>query len=756
MPALNDLKAALPSVPSTQVHQVVWGQAAAAPLAASLAPEELAPWSEWMADHPALTGPQAPTGRPGLGTPDLVYLTIAGQGVLARRAVRRDRTLVCHILLFAADEVDAHLALGLHDWDGWLVPGPWQGTGTAPLSCLSTAELRKAAVAGLERLRERARALPPEHLTALVAAVLDDPAGRYAAVGTVADPPALLCGLLDITGGITGQASPSGDGLWGPSGAGDRTRHVWTFATRQANEPATEQPRVVVVPATAARPPHPSRRRIHLDEATPMEETELAACMVGLYQRAGADEVHALWPPDGVPRPEWYAGVTLAPGVLGPMTRLLTRAASGVLSEAEKKYLASTVAGERAKEIVPELDTAHLTRLMRGWPERSWPAVTRLLQVEAVTRCLRTQPGWEELLEATARLAGSEALVRSSLAAWWREQKQRPPVPERLTRLRIALALGLLPRAGDPLVRQILSDLSTVELVRYAAVFAERDPVLAGLLLDSMAERPRQPAERAELGRILDELDYLVPTVERIAAERPQTAVRHYKDILAHAYGASLPDVATARAVLARAAKHYDPVPTSLVQALLAHAPQPQIRAVIEQATEQATESERNSPEEQQANATPSDSAKPTGAGEGSGTGEPAVKAQPRARRHEARSPAPEGEPVSAVGGADSAATPTVGAVAVSVGAMKPASGTVAAFGGAVAVSDAAAGEDRVAAGAEAEEHPMSTGNGVTPESSHRWRSVAAQGEWFRIDRPIVATVLLAGIMCVLILLLLA
>jgi hypothetical protein len=198
-----------------RVHQIVFGSSKRSlidstgmgPIASSIPVSELARWSRLCNNGDLLSGGWADIDDPDLRP--VVGGLIIGQDPAIGIALRLFPALdggrpshQLHVLLGPPGMVNAHLSLGLHDWDGWLLPGKEL---PAELPILEMVALREIAETGRQTLLHRAERERPA-LTHLVSQVLATPTASYQAPLTHDDDVlAITARLLDTVGPLAGR-----------------------------------------------------------------------------------------------------------------------------------------------------------------------------------------------------------------------------------------------------------------------------------------------------------------------------------------------------------------------------------------------------------------------------------------------------------------------------------------------------------------------------------------------------------------------
>lgn len=343
------------------VHQVRYrwteesllGERGMGPAESSLSREELAVWDARMRDHVWATGAQ----------PGYTFLRTDGRGALIRKVTTEAGGRPgssAHVLI--GRPLVAGMAVGLTTWPGWdapeLVPLPW-------------AELSPVAHDGMQDVRRRSRALPPDRLATLVAHLLDA-SGEPFSVLAEPDPVAVVLAFGDLVG------RPA------------------TFATDEADDNGAGMPEVVFLREAPFSTTVAARRRLTAEVAPADAELHtFAIAMVEAYRtlgREGLNRIRVTVPPADVAGARaWARRAQFRPGVLADLTRLHLLAPETlddlVADPATVTATAGTAAaGDLAYALGQALPDALLTCLIPVALGRAVPPTGEHLVLEALAK----------------------------------------------------------------------------------------------------------------------------------------------------------------------------------------------------------------------------------------------------------------------------------------------------------------------------------------------------------------------------------
>lgn len=469
-------------------------------------------------------------------TASLVHLVFEDEAAVLRKLPSRNPhgrggATLTHVLVGDPRTIDAQLALGLHDWPGWLDREP-DGTG-ADLAALGLDDLREAARPGLAALRDRVAEVPPEQLTALIARVLAEPAEDFSVITRPHLALPTMTALLDIAGPVSGRP--------------------WTFASRESTDKGAHQPRVVFL---AARPPQSmyinQRRRVDVTEPPPDPDTgRFAAQLVELYREAGHAALerirprHPLHGADDVDA--WRRTVRVVDGrISDPRVRLDVFLDDALL---ERVVARDALVHERA-QMTGELrkqPAEWLIEALRRWHRLEkraarHPELRDLLTSEAVEACLAGQ-GTDALVEATR---DAEPKPSSVTDVFHRQVPHEGLDLSRSGHRRLVIAALDLAMPADALDHTGLFAASPADelldlVVRYTRYF----PDAMHLVLHHLAGAGHSPVA----AQVWYEQDLLLEPVDRIARGDRAKEVDCFRQLLLAAHGPRVDGAAAATLV---------------------------------------------------------------------------------------------------------------------------------------------------------------------------------------------------------------
>ncbi|MFJ9894373.1 hypothetical protein ACIQPR_13760 [Streptomyces sp. NPDC091280] len=492
-------------------------------------------------------------------TASLVHLVFEDEAAVLRKLPARNvhgrgGATLTHALVGDPRTIDARLALGLHDWDGWRETEP--AGASAVLDPLDLADLSEASATGLAGLRERAAGIPPEQLTALLGRVLGEPAADFTVITRPSLALPMMTALLDIVGPVTGRP--------------------WTFAGRESTDVGGHQPRVVFLTA----PPPPSyyvNRRLRVEPATVPPDPDgprFAGQLTELYLSCGHTALarirpqHPLAGADDVAA--WQRSVPVVDGrIAEPRLDLDVLVDDELL--ATRGHL-PTVHTRLAAELCYE-PVDWLAAVVRRWGPDELRAVRHpdlrdIVLKGALRSCLGVlEPAADPLVEA---IAAARPEPRTVAAAF----RRRLPDggldlidPQHLRLLVVALSLGLMDSELDR--PETLAATPATVLVDFVADYGHRFPDAAYVVLrrwlGSAADRQDG---HADVTHVWYENDLLLSQVERIADHDPVKERECYRLLLSAAYGPSL-SAGNATALMRHAG---DRAPSGLLAAALERA----------------------------------------------------------------------------------------------------------------------------------------------------------------------------------------
>jgi hypothetical protein len=508
-------------------------------------------------------------------TAGLVHLVFEDEAAVLRKLPARNvhgrgGATLTHALVGDPWAIDAHLALGLHGWDGWRESEP--AGQSAVLDPLDLTELREAAAVGLAGLRERTADIPSEQLTALIGRVLGEPAADFTVITRPSLALPMMTALLDIVGPVAGRP--------------------WTFAGRESTDVGSHQPRVVFLSA----PPPPSyyvNKRLRVEPATVPPDpdgTRFAGQLAELYRSSGHTALARIRPQHPLAGAKdvaaWQCSVPVVDGRITEPRLDLDVLVDDELLRTRGRLL--SVRARLATELCHE-PVDWLAAVVRRWDRNEsravhYPELRDIVLREAVRTCLGVlQPGADALVDA-AEAAGPEP--RTVASAFHHEVPAGGldlTDPKHLRLLVVALRLGL---ADSELDRQeTLAATPATVLVDFVADYGNRFPDAAYLVLRrwlgaAAAYDPYNQGVRAGVTQVWYERDLLLSQVERIANGDRYREHECYRLLLSAAHGSRLSG-ADATALMYRAG---DRAPLGLLAAALEQAADDSAEWAIRQA----------------------------------------------------------------------------------------------------------------------------------------------------------------------------
>jgi hypothetical protein len=501
-------------------ERTLTGSSGVGPVLSSLQSEtELAQW-----EHRLLAADWAAAAVVGSATvPALVYLRFADQAVVMRKETVTDPhgrggSPLTHALIGHESVLDAWIALGLHDWTGWIrkdnVP--------AGLGLLDGAQLRVAADAGYRTLRDRAQRLNHNLLAALVATFLSDPSGRFSVYPpdepTTAVPAAeLMCGILDVLGEIGGLP--------------------WTFSTGEEEEPATaSRPRVVFLRkakgfSTRGATGHSvtvGQFAWRAKKDNPENEARLHDFGVALadgYSRMGPSVIDSRRPPEPIctlgDAIAWSVKAQIVPGVLDDFGYLL-------LAIGENQIDSHRVAAFKKESGffdrgIAAMSAEVFSRLVVVWG----PGKEAAQAYPEIAEAIRREAAWRFAVDG--RPPGGEiAMALGAGPVVWLDQLGRCRA-ERGRRGLLDAAARIAPllssEANGEVVRLLAAELAPADMLVLAHDWSRTVPTVSTQLLIAVAaQRAMTESQRADCRARLREFRFLVPTMERCFPHDPHSA----------------------------------------------------------------------------------------------------------------------------------------------------------------------------------------------------------------------------------------
>ncbi|MFC0038624.1 hypothetical protein [Actinomadura rayongensis] len=502
----------------TWSDRLLIGGSGLGPVASSLGPDALRMWNQRLA------GGDIAVGQWFHGAPECVALgaltfgQTGGEGAVLRVLPARDPngriSQVVHALVGAADTVDARLALGLHDWSGWITA---DAAGRTPptLRPEHARDLRKLADAGLDVLPVR-----PDALRGLLAGVLAAPADAYTAE-IAPDDYGLVAGLVARLDGT------AGDLPWTVMLGADVTR-------------AAVRPRVLALASPEAR-----RGRTLLTTAPPADPRFARAA--GLLADLGAGALTRPAAPLSDPELllDWVeAEHQRASTVL----TLVDRALDGTLDEPGRRHLNGPAGQERLRAETRLVPIAVLADRLARWaahPPRGLDEAGRTLSRIGALRYLADAEQDREAAKRLLTAAGALGVGQEAadvLAQWRAGQAEITPTHEHGA-IFFALRFGL-DLSADPTIGALLPGMTPVRLLRWSAELAAADDTRAArhflATAHAGAARSRRRRGDADVRELLRETEAFHDTIARIVlaedlAGDAETAL--YRQVFELGYG---------------------------------------------------------------------------------------------------------------------------------------------------------------------------------------------------------------------------
>jgi len=517
-------------------ERTLTGSSGVGPVLSSLQSEtELAQW-----EHRLLAADWAAAAVAGSATvPALVYLRFADQAVVMRKETVTDPhgrggSPLTHALIGHESVLDAWIALGLHDWTGWIrkddVP--------AGLGLLDGAQLRVAADAGYRTLRDRAQRLNHQLLAALLGTFLSDPSGRFSVYPpdepTTAVPTAeLMCGILDVLGETGGQP--------------------WTFSTGEEEEPATaSRPRVVFVRkakgfSTRGATGHSvtvGQFAWRAKKADPENEVRLHDFGVALadgYSRMGPSVIDSRRPPEPIctlgDAIAWSVKAQIVPGVLDDFGYLL-------LAIGENRIDSHRVAAFKKESGFFDRGIAAMSADVFGRLVGVWgPDREAAHAYPEIAEALRREAAWRFAVDGLAP-RGEIAMALGAGPAVWLDQLGRCRAERGRGGLLDAaarIAPLLPPEANGEVAGLLAADLAPADMLVLANDWSRTVPTLSAHLLIAVADRRTMTKpQRADCRARLSEFRFLVPAIERCFPHDPRSAGNLSARLLSSIFGVEL------------------------------------------------------------------------------------------------------------------------------------------------------------------------------------------------------------------------
>jgi hypothetical protein len=550
------------------VHQVVYrwadptltGIRGVGPVATSLSQVALERWDGQLRESvwASAADPSAAGSRPGpgqAGTPGTgptavravgyAYLLVPAGAAVIRKVPTvdgdgRPGSTFAHVLVGSPEQLTVGMALGLYAWPGWL-SAPAQPLDGGRLTPLALPDLIGAAESGLAHLDEPHRQLTApvtELVTAVVDAVLADPAAPVTIVGAVPSPLTTVHALTSILE---------------PAGA------PWTFGTRERTDLGAAAPRLILLPpGTDLLAADQDRCRVRADQRSPAHpEARFARALVREFLRSGRAGLVALHPPGPIAATadvaSWEQRVSVAPGILpgdvaDAARRLLAEAArreDWELFEAQDGAFARAGLGRLPDDALIDLVGtvgARLTGPGRAvaWGRGQLLAGDAILDV-AVGGCLRgPYPDRRPLLAATAALPLPAELAHAELADLLPRLARPVPVNQRLDLLRIMSTLGSPMTSDDRLTLSMFADVPGSHLLDLAVQLAGRERDLATLLAEIVAVRRDPVLVEMRTDNAWPLRHYLGELVRALGVDLTETT-RLFNVLFGAAYGRRLP-----------------------------------------------------------------------------------------------------------------------------------------------------------------------------------------------------------------------
>ncbi len=521
-------------------EQTLTGSSGVGPAASSLRSKtEIAQWEQRLlaADWAAAA---VTSGAP----PALVYLRFNGQAVVMRKEAVTDPqgrggSPLAHAVIGPASVLSAQVALGLHDWDGWIS----QASVPASLGGVDAADVQTAAEDGYRALRDGVRELNQHLLAALLATVLSDPSGRFSVYppdnpgfGLPAGSPVLaaklMCGLLDVLGEVGDQPL--------------------TFSTGEAEEPPTaSRPRLVFLHraktfSTRGRTGHhvtmgqPAWRAREANQEDEQRLWAFGKSLVGAYAQMGPGVIDRLRPDQPIctlgDAIAWSGRAQLTPGILNDPGYVLLVAIGE--SQLDDDTIAALWKKPEFHKAIPALRPEVFEQLPRAWaPGQQAPAANPAIAGE-----IRREAAWRYIDSGEAP-DRNIAVALGVQPGEWIDQLRRCRQARGLAGLRTAapLAAPLLPPDADGEFARLLAELPPADILSFAHAWVVERPTLSLVLLEVVADGPALTgAQRAACRDRLEELHYLVSTLERCHPQSPRGAAYLFSRLLDKIFDADL------------------------------------------------------------------------------------------------------------------------------------------------------------------------------------------------------------------------
>ncbi|OXM68663.1 hypothetical protein CF165_11265 [Amycolatopsis vastitatis] len=537
------------------------GKRGVGPVATSLDADALRVWDGRLGKLVWATGDDEET-RPEQG---FVFFAAGEQyGLLRKIPVADDEgragSTLAHVLICRA--LTTPEALGLTYWEDWTGDAaelPEDGV----LPALDGPELGRWAEYGLYQLRERVAQLPPEALTRLLGAVLENPVDDLTVTAAGAAPLELVCALADILGEAPGRP--------------------WTFATHESADTAADLPRVVFLAGNQFSTRGSARRRVRLDTAAvaPAAASPVVAAIVTRYLRSGVDGVARLRPPEPLSGPKsvaaWAKGIQYAPGVLADAADLLRRMIDGGLTETELQVVVSGRIDEHLVAAVGRLPDSTLVRAAGTHAgTKTAQDLARRAVHELAVRVATGRLAPETRLDETG-LVFDERLIVSVLG----QEGLLPTGTAGLAGfLRAVGRFGGLSHGGKLALTHGVEEIPAANLLHWLDRTDDIDPAIATHVLAVLTERKQSSRDRRDALDVFLNRHGLVQAVTRLAPVDQEPAVRHFAALVEIALGKSATRARTMAEVLERLGP--EPAP-ALLRALWRAASRGRARRLVEQ-----------------------------------------------------------------------------------------------------------------------------------------------------------------------------
>ncbi|QKG25630.1 hypothetical protein [Actinomadura verrucosospora] len=532
MTAPDKVSGGIDQIVFTWSDRLLTGGSGLGPVASSLDPNELARWSALLEGGAIATGQWLQGAAKCVALGALRVGRKGDLGAVLRLMPDRDpyghSTQAMHALVGKASVVNAELALGLHNWPGWITPDMVDNMVTT-LQVRSAVGLREYAARQLDALTA-----PREPLAALLAGVLAAPDRAYLAA-LAPDDYGLVAGLVRRMAGLAGP-------------------EPWTIMLGATVTREEARPRLLVLDL-----PDAGRGR-----------TPLAPDAVAVQNLARAGRLLAGMPPASLnppPTPLTDTAKLLAwveaehqrtAGVLD----LIDAALGGTLDEQDRRRLESAAGAEELRAELRSVDPADLAVRLERWPAAPPPGLA------GIGRTLRRVAVQRALTDVRAALQAAERLINaacdmgvtpeeaSGVLADWRARSPDITPTQRLAGVYVALRLEINP-ASDGTADDLLSGLAPRALLEWSTrLTTPLPPEVALRAIRAAYARWRRSHGRTgdpQVRELLRTTGLLHETVREITQhryDRTEVESELYRILLLMAFGDEVGDVGDVGAIL--------------------------------------------------------------------------------------------------------------------------------------------------------------------------------------------------------------